>query len=74
MKRNKDKYKVFNFYIPHKFEFDEIVEILKFNGIKVDDLCDTSKDGRLVNLWVKEENLDDYTLDQKVGYFLGEQE
>jgi hypothetical protein len=70
--KKKGKYKVFNFYIPHKFDFNEIVEMLMFNGIKVDDLCDTCRDGRLVNLWVNEDNLDDYTLDQKVGRFLGE--
>lgn len=70
MRTNKDKYKVFQMYVPFDLDFDQVVSMFKFNGIKVDDLCDVCRDGRAINIWIKVEDLDDYTIDQKVGSFL----
>lgn len=68
----KENYKVFQFYIPYSMDFWEIVNMFKFNGIKVDDMCSSTRDGRVVNLWINENDLDNYNIDQKVGYFLSE--
>ena len=65
-----ERFEVFQFYIPHELDFDKVVEMFKFNGIMVDDLCTTTTQGRVVNLWIRASDLDTTTIDTKVGSFL----
>ena len=68
--KRKKVFKKFQFYIPHTHDFDKVVEMFKFNRIRVDDLCSTTTSGRVVDLWIHEDDLDDWTLDMKPGSFL----
>jgi len=65
-----DAYQVFQFYIPYSVDFDSVVAMFNFNSIKVDDLCSATKDGRVVNLWIKNSDLETDFLKNKVGSFL----
>ena len=66
------KCKVLQLYVPFNMNFTSIVEMFKFNGIKVDDCCDVSKDGKLIGLWIDEKDFDSMftEFEQHTGKFL----
>lgn len=66
-------YKVISFYIPYWADFNKTVDMFRFNGFKVDDMCSATKNGRVVNLWIDENDFENSKLEDHVGYFIGEE-
>lgn len=64
------KYRVVGFWVPPHMDYDKVVEMLKFNDFKVDDMCTASRNGRLLNIWIPDEDLELTTLKEKVGRFM----
>ena len=63
------------FWFPPGSDFNKLVEMFNYNNILVDDMCSVnSTKGRLVALWLEEEDLEETSLGEKVGSFCKEKE
>ena len=52
--------------------FDKTIEALRANGCRVDDLCGVSRTGRVVDVWIPKDQLEEARMEEHVGYFMGE--
>jgi len=67
--------KVLQLRIPHGLSgFGDIIEMFQRAGCKVDDLCGVDSEGRVIDVWMPPDILDEKSLDEHPGYFLGEGE
>lgn len=64
--------KVLQLIVPHGIDFNKVVHMFRYAGCKVDDLCSATRQGRVIDVWISEEDLTDKSLDEHPGFFLGE--
>ena len=64
------KYITFMMWIPKWMEDKEVIEMLQFNDVKVDDTCSYSRNGHLVEIWIPIEETQTKRLKDKVGGFI----
>ena len=65
--------RVIGFWITPEHDFDKVVKLMRYNGIKVDDAGSAnSVKGRLVSLWIDEGLLEKEltNFDQHIGKFI----
>jgi len=67
---NTEKFIKILLFVPTGKGFDCMVNCLAFNGLRVDDIADVSRDGRTVAVWIPKEMTKETDLSEMVGSFL----
>ena len=69
MVRGMERMKVLGFNLPPGCDYDQFIKMMKANGVHVDDMCAVSSRGRVFNLWIPVEDLDDKLITERAGRF-----